>query len=112
MFHFLKVDSEEEEDDEDYHKKNKKKRFKSDFIIDEAEVWFLIIMEHLNTLYTKFLADFWPPTAPCDVTFYIFHQNIIMSHDMYFGWPPSMKKRFDYFTFVLKKIILNLFSSL
>jgi len=38
MFHFLKVDSEEEEDDEDYHKKNKKKRFKSDFIIDEAEV--------------------------------------------------------------------------
>ena len=38
MFLSLKVDSEEEEDDEDYHKKNKKKRFKSDFIIDEAEV--------------------------------------------------------------------------
>ena len=28
----------QEEDDEDYSKKNKKKRFKSDFIIDEAEV--------------------------------------------------------------------------
>jgi hypothetical protein len=37
----MKVDSEEEEDDEDYHKKNKKKRFKSDFIIDEAEVRFV-----------------------------------------------------------------------
>ena len=34
----FQVDSEEEEDDEDYHKKSKKKRFKSDFIIDEAEV--------------------------------------------------------------------------
>ena len=33
-----KVDSEEEEDDEDYNKKSKKKRFRSDFIIDEAEV--------------------------------------------------------------------------
>jgi hypothetical protein len=37
-FIYYKVDSEEEEDDEDYHKKSKKKRFKSDFIIDEAEV--------------------------------------------------------------------------
>jgi hypothetical protein len=40
LLKLFQVDSEEEEDDEDYHKKNKKKRFKSDFIIDEAEVTF------------------------------------------------------------------------
>ncbi len=40
LLKLFQVDSEEEEDDEDYHKKNKKKRFKSDFIIDEAEVKF------------------------------------------------------------------------
>jgi hypothetical protein len=49
----FQVDSEEEEDDEDYSKKNKKKRFKSDFIIDEAEVstFLLTIMTDLLLLY-------------------------------------------------------------
>ncbi len=50
----MKVDSEEEEDDEDYHKKNKKKRFKSDFIIDEAEVRFVNDLLPQNTQYLLF----------------------------------------------------------